>query len=211
MTGWCVMLRGLGMALQCGNTVSSGHSDPCYKHKQDVQSDVNQNKQIESSKICNSLWAIGLKNFFRIHYWKIIKYCIIVFHQAQTLLIKHCFFTTGTVECWMPSWSCDRQGWFTLSTDRFDPTVWPNSRDNLTVAIENYLWSSDQRLTCQTTAVHLRLLFSSDASSPTDRFFIRFSTQSSNQSGNGTPALISHTQWVTGTSDHHVSVVVSFF
>ena len=134
-----------------------------------------------------------------------------MFHQAQTLLVKHCFFTTGTVECWMPSWSCDRQGWFTLSTDRFDPTVWPNSRDNLTVAIENYLWSSDQRLTCQTTAVNLRLLFYSDASSPTDRFFIRFSIQPYNQSGNGTPALISHTQWVTGTSDHHVSVVVSFF
>ena len=50
------------------------------------------------------------------------------------------------------------------------PTVGPN----LTLAIENYLRSSDQSLTWQTTADYLRLLFPPDASSPTARFFIRF-------------------------------------
>ena len=39
------------------------------------------------------------------------------------------------------------------------PTVGPNCHDNLTVAIENYLQSSDQTLTCPTTINHLRLLF----------------------------------------------------
>ena len=64
------------------------------------------------------------------------------------------------------------------------PTVGPN----LTLAIENYLRSSDQSLTLQTTTDYLRLLFSPDASSPTARFFIRFSIRSSDYSGNGTPA-----------------------
>ena len=65
------------------------------------------------------------------------------------------------------------------------PTVGPN----LTLAIKNSLRSSDQSLTWQTTADYLRLLFSPDASSPTARFFIRFFIRSSDQSGNGTPAL----------------------
>ena len=46
------------------------------------------------------------------------------------------------------------------------PTVGPN----FTLAIENYLRSSDQSLTWQTTTNYLRLLFSSDASSPTARW-----------------------------------------
>ena len=50
---------------------------------------------------------------------------------------------------------------------------------NLTGAIENYLWSSDQSLTWQTTADYHRLSFSPVASSPTARFFIRFSIQPS--------------------------------
>ena len=55
------------------------------------------------------------------------------------------------------------------------PTVGPN----LTLAFENYLWWSDHSLTLQTTADYLRLLFFPDASSPTTRFFIRFSIQPS--------------------------------
>ena len=51
------------------------------------------------------------------------------------------------------------------------PTVGPN----LTLAIENYLRSSDQSLTWQTTTDYLQLLFSSD----TARFFIRFSIRPS--------------------------------
>ena len=50
---------------------------------------------------------------------------------------------------------------------------------NLTLAIENYLRSSDQSLTRQTTTDYLRPLFSSDASSPTARIFIRFSIRPS--------------------------------
>ena len=75
-----------------------------------------------------------------------------------------------------------------------NPTVWPNSCDDLTVVIKNYLRSSDQSLTCQNTADHLRLLFPWTQVLPLAWFCIRFFTRSSDQSGNGTPTEAKHLQ-----------------
>ena len=64
-----------------------------------------------------------------------------------------------------------------FSTDRFDPAARPSEQilAIISVAIKNYLRSSDKSLTWQTTADYLQILFSPDASSRTGRFFIRFS------------------------------------